>query len=81
MAQSIEEIRALVTPWNLVYLTCKGPTPFDEEQGYALENFDDYFQFGEVLNKDEHFSNISDPPETKTHDIKYSDVITVRKCY
>lgn len=79
MAQSIEEIKSFLGPWRLVKLTTKGRHGFKDETGYAGAVFDDSFEFKEVLNKTEHFSNISDPPELKGHIIKYTDVILIRK--
>lgn len=81
MAQSFEEIKSIIAPWQFVTLTCKGPVPFNNEPGYAWKAYDDYFEFREVLNKNEHFSNTSDDPETKIHVIKYSDVILLKKGY
>lgn len=81
MAQSPEEIKAILKPWELIRLTCKGPVKFEAETGYAGESFTDTFEFKEITNQYEHFSNISDPPETKVHSIRYSDVIDLQKLY
>lgn len=79
MSQSIEEIKSILVPGLLVTLTCKGPFQFTRETGYAGESFADTFEFSEVTNKYEHFSNISDPPETKVHIIRYKDVLNLEK--
>lgn len=81
MAQSIEEIKKILAPWQLITLTCKGLVPFKEETGYAGASFVDTFEFKEVTNKYEHFSNVSDPPETRVHIIKFVDVINLTKGY
>ena len=79
MAQSIDEMRKLLRPWELVKLTCKGPDEFRGQTGYAAESFADAFEFKVVVNAYEHFSNISAPPETRTHLIRFADVITLEK--
>jgi hypothetical protein len=79
MAQSTEEIRAILKPWQLVKLTSKGPVQFKGKKGYAGESYADSFEFKEVTNEYEHFSNVSDPPETTVHIIRYEDVISLSK--
>ena len=80
MAQSLEEIKSVIAPWQFATLTCKGPVPVNDEPGYR-KSHDDYFEFREVLNKNDHFSNTSDLPEKKTDSIKYSDLISRKKYY
>lgn len=79
MRPSISEIKEILAPGQLIILTCKKPVRFNEETGYAGKNDEDSFEFLEVINKYEHFSNISDPPETKAHLIRYADVIALMK--
>ncbi len=81
MAQSIEEIRKILAPWQFITLSCKGPIAFKDESGYAGESFAETFEFREVTNKNEHFSNTSDDPITKIHVIRYTDVISLKKGY
>lgn len=78
---SPEEIKKILAPWQFITLSCSGPIPFKNESGYAGKSFEDTFEFREVTNKDAHFSNISDPPETKIHIIRYSDVISIKQGY
>jgi hypothetical protein len=61
-----------------VRLFCKQP-PFHGAIGYVGAVKADVFEFDEVINGYEHFSNVSDPPIVKTHVIKLSDVIDVRE--
>jgi hypothetical protein len=42
MAQSLEEIKKLVAPWQFVMLTCKGSVPFNGEPGYIWKGYGDY---------------------------------------
>jgi hypothetical protein len=79
MKQSIEEIKAILKPWVFIELTCTGASPFNKKNGYAGKSFADSFEFLEVTNGYEHFSNISADPETKTHIILYKDVISMKK--
>ena len=79
MALSIEELREILKPWTLIELTCKGPTPFDKKVGYAGKSSGDSFEFLQVTNEYEHFSNISAEPITRTHIILFTDVIKVVK--
>lgn len=79
MAQSPEEFKTILKPWALIELTCNGPVVFNKKVGYSGERFAESFEFWQVTNEYEHFSNISDPPETKTHLILYSDVISLKK--
>jgi hypothetical protein len=62
-----------LTPWNLIRLTSSKPV-FNEKQGYVGKVFKDAFEFEEVMNLYEHFSNISDPPILKTHHINFADI-------
>lgn len=45
MTPSIEEIKKLITPWNLIELSCKGPVSFNKETGYAGARFEETFEF------------------------------------
>jgi hypothetical protein len=79
MAQSIDEIKAILKPWQLIELTCKDRSTFDRKVGYAGQSFADSFEFLQVTNEYEHFSNISADPQTRKHIILYKDVHTVKK--
>lgn len=61
-----------------VRLFCKRPK-FKGAVGYIGAVKADEFEFDEVTNGYEHFSNISDPPIVKTHVIKLSDVTDLRE--
>lgn len=78
MPQTVEEIKAMLKPRALIQLTCKGPSSFDQKIGYVGECFADSFEFLQVTNEYEHFSNISAGPETRTHVILYQDVINLK---
>ncbi len=67
------EFKQFLKPWNLIRLTSSKPA-FKAKQGYVGAIFEDAFEFEEVTNPYEHFSNISDPPMLKTHRVNLSDV-------
>lgn len=73
-----EFIKQRLRKGEAVRLTSKGPVIFQKETGYCGEVFEDRFEFKEVLNGYEHFSNISDHAQTKTHVIRFEDVVEVR---
>src|SRR5688572_24704106 len=79
MPQTKQEIISILESKGLVFLTTKGERGFKGKQGYAGNSFADFFEFLVVLNDYEHFSNISDPPITQKHQIRYEDVIEIRK--
>jgi hypothetical protein len=79
MAQPIEEIKAILKPWTLIELTSEGTSTFDGKVGYAGESFADSFEFLQVTNEFEHFSNASAEPKTRTHLILYTDVVSVKR--
>jgi len=58
---------------SLIRLTSSSPV-FEGNLGYVGAVFDDAFDFDEVTNAYEHFSNISDPAILKTHRVSLSDV-------
>lgn len=68
------EIRSLLREGEFLRLTCSGPVVFRQESGYCGTVHDDHFEFLQVTNKYEHFSNISDPPKTRSHEIAFGDV-------
>jgi len=79
MAPTKEEIKSIIESKGLVRLTTKGEGGFKGKQGYAGNSFADFFEFLVVLNDYEHFSNISDPPITETHQVRYKNVIEITK--
>lgn len=79
MPLSVSKIKEILAPWRLIILTSKGAIRFKRETGYAGEMTDQGFEFLEVTNKDDHFSNISAPPETKIHRIRYEDVVDLER--
>ncbi len=67
------EFGKFIKPGNLIRLTSSNPV-FKGDLGYVGAVFDDAFDFDEVTNAYEHFSNISDPAILKTHRVNLSDV-------
>jgi len=67
------EFKQFLKPWNMIRLTSRKPL-FEAKLGYVGAVFDDAFDFEEVTNPYEHFSNISDPPILKTHRVTEHDV-------
>jgi hypothetical protein len=67
----------LVRPGSCIWLTCKGDPPGTERAGYVGAVSDLTFEFGEVMNSYEHFSNLSADPELRHEHIRFADVVTV----
>jgi hypothetical protein len=75
MPLPIDQIKKLLTENSSVTLTCSGPSPFENEIGYIGQVFEDSFEFLQVTNKYEHFSNISAEPKLRANVIEFAHVI------
>jgi hypothetical protein len=67
----------IIEPGRYICLTCSGDSPMTGTSGYVGDVSDDSFDFGEVMNAYEHFSNISADPVLKNQRVRFADVVKV----
>jgi len=76
-AISNSPFRDLLKTGKHIHLTSSNPA-FKEKGGYVGEVLENSFEFNEVTNAYEHYSNISDPPIFRTHMVQLKDILHIK---